>query len=96
MLKGELRIALMLLANSNVDYSVKDNEGMTFLEMFEACIKLPKIPTSVRNLVTQPEDLDGSFTSDEDLFVSETRMNAFESPSSAMSIFTWGSNNNYV
>jgi alpha-tubulin suppressor-like RCC1 family protein len=87
--------ALLILANSNVDYMVKDKEGMTFLEMFEASIKLAKIPITLRNVV-KLEDVDSSFVSDDEVVVIEHALSDFETPSASNSIWTWGSNNNYL
>lgn len=75
LLNGDLRMALVLLSNPSVDFDLKDHENMTFLDLLNASIKLPK-PQPLLDQVSK------------DVAISTDR--------SAMSLWSWGSNSNYV
>ncbi|KAJ3368612.1 hypothetical protein HDU91_000445 [Kappamyces sp. JEL0680] len=107
LLKGQLKTALLILQNSTIDYNVKDNEGMTFLEMLDASIKLPKINAApifvLESELHPPPELDDSAVSasehdlDESLdCTGESLLRRFQDPSASMSLWSWGSNSNYL
>jgi inhibitor of Bruton tyrosine kinase len=82
LLKGRLKMALLILSKTDVDYKVEDHEGMDCFEMLNVSIKFPK---PVRN----SPDL-------EMIHQDQTLIQKVSSCSTSKSLWTWGSNNNYV
>ena len=82
LLKGNLKMALLILRHGGIDFNIKDNEKMTFLEMLSCTLRLPKIP--IKDIC---KDEDG-----EPLSI----VNIAEMSSSSYSLWTWGSNKNFL
>ncbi|KAI8896759.1 regulator of chromosome condensation 1/beta-lactamase-inhibitor protein II [Globomyces pollinis-pini] len=86
-------MALKLLSHKSVDFDLKDNEGFTFLEMLQASLKLPKLEECQETNRLQLDSEDD----DKELDISDTEpMIDFQKHSSSDTLWTWGSNNNYL
>ncbi|KAJ2996595.1 hypothetical protein HDV02_006357 [Globomyces sp. JEL0801] len=93
LLNGDLKMALKLLSHKSVDFDLKDNEGFTFLEMLQASLKLPKLEECQETNRLQLDSEDD----DKELDISDTEpMIDFQKHSSSDTLWTWGSNNNYL
>ncbi|KAJ3322116.1 hypothetical protein HDV06_003567 [Boothiomyces sp. JEL0866] len=77
LIKGNLRMALLLLEYPNIDFDIRDNEGLNFMDMLNATMKLPK--------------LDQEVIDDQNTLIAKV-----QNASSSMSLWSWGSNNNYL